>query len=194
MSHSNNANYVNGSYIASDTHPNFSAPIVSPRRSDAPDTAFNTRGTLPAVSDVMPGTSVYIVRQQCANCGDTQTSLGRLELLPSGLRPAEAVLGVYATKEFAQFYLDRAVEEVNRQYDALQSQSPEGASSAAPEGMSADAWTKLREAASSTTRPQRQADTNSEVGYKWVYRKWNVVVSVWVQRVMVDAPPAVALW
>ncbi|KAJ9437689.1 hypothetical protein DIPPA_09034 [Diplonema papillatum] len=41
----------------------------------------------------------------------------------------------------------------------------------------------------------RVAVVDVELGYKWQYQRWNVIVAaVWVERTLVDAPPTAALW
>ena len=146
------------------------------------------------MSDVIPGTCVYLIRQQCSHVEQMNPApVGRVDPLPNGLRPAEGVLGAYATKEYAQFYMDRAASELNDRHEAMMRSHPEGAN-ATPDGIDPDAWAKLKGAATSSTAASRVPDKDSEIGYKWVYRKWNVVVSVWIERVTIDTPPAVSLW
>eukprot|EP01061_Rhynchopus_euleeides_P020615 TRINITY_DN33522_c0_g1_i1.p1 TRINITY_DN33522_c0_g1~~TRINITY_DN33522_c0_g1_i1.p1 ORF type:complete len:190 (+),score=36.20 TRINITY_DN33522_c0_g1_i1:55-624(+) len=188
-------NYKATPYTAGSTHPGWAAPVVSPTRTRGADGRFSVERQRDQVSDLMPGTSVYLIRQQCVPVDTVEDApIGRLQPLPSGLKPAEGVVGAFATKEYAQFYMDRAAQGVGQSHEDMLRLQPEGASNAAPEGISADAWTKLRSAAANSSPASRVPDKDSEVGYKWVYRKWNIVVSVWIQRMTVDTPPAVALW
>eukprot|EP01065_Artemidia_motanka_P018392 TRINITY_DN21707_c0_g1_i1.p1 TRINITY_DN21707_c0_g1~~TRINITY_DN21707_c0_g1_i1.p1 ORF type:complete len:238 (+),score=68.56 TRINITY_DN21707_c0_g1_i1:49-762(+) len=138
-------------------------------------------GNPPAVS----GAALYVIRQRVEAEPPARP--------PTGPDGPVSVLGVYASREMAKFYMDRAVDEVAVRVRQAREQS-EWAGVSKPEGASEDVWQQLRAAAQSTDMPRRETCPRAEMGYLWKYRRWKVTVSVWVERRIVDAPPTHSLW
>ncbi|KAJ9436342.1 hypothetical protein DIPPA_09035 [Diplonema papillatum] len=154
-----------------------------------------TRGAM-ELHPLATGCVVYVIRQTCHLVAPderaTSEELG--DAVPAVFRPTEGVLGVYSSKQQAQFFMDRAAEDVTRKFAMTRGMEPEGVSDEPPPGISEAVWSKLRAASSSSMPPTRVAVVDVELGYKWQYRRWNVIVTVWVERILVDAPPTAALW
>ena len=179
--------------------PGYSVPFVSPERNryfEVPVTGQGIpgNGTQDAIGP-LPGTGVWLIRQQQVFASkDDSEKPGNVDPLPHVFRPSEQVLGVYSDKDRAQFFMDRCIETVAAKMTSEEGMEPDGASATAPEGLAPEIWSKLREASKNATKPRRVPTTDSEVGYKWCYRRWNIITTVWIQKRLVDAPPAANLW
>eukprot|EP01062_Namystynia_karyoxenos_P022424 TRINITY_DN18600_c0_g1_i1.p1 TRINITY_DN18600_c0_g1~~TRINITY_DN18600_c0_g1_i1.p1 ORF type:complete len:280 (+),score=58.06 TRINITY_DN18600_c0_g1_i1:66-842(+) len=145
----------------------------------------------------LSGAAVYAVRQRLEPVKDPAAAapVSAATVLQAGgtPEPPVALLGVYGTSEMAQFYMDRAVADAARRLRSAREEAEDGVSSK-PEGVPDEVWQQVRSATQSSELPRREPCAQAELGYVWRYRRWNVIVKVWVERRVVDAPPTQSLW
>eukprot|EP00756_Hemistasia_phaeocysticola_P003877 Hpha_TRINITY_DN12501_c0_g1::TRINITY_DN12501_c0_g1_i2::g.51216::m.51216 len=134
------------------------------------------------------GAEVFFIRQRVEADPPAQVPKG-----PDGNGPV-TVLGAYASKDMAQFYMDRAITDALRRLSADKQVVESAPGGSKPGGVPSEIWDKLQAANKASDMPKRVPCARAECGYVWVYRKWNVTVKVWVERRIVDAPPAQALF